>query len=208
MPLGTYVAVCFGTLFAILNPLATVPPFIAMTETDSRDARLQMARRACLVAFCVLTAFALTGLAIFDFFGITVPAFKIAGGIILFQASLAMVKGTRRRIAKEERDEAVEKEDISTTPLAVPLLCGPVTIVTAILLSAKATTWMHYSILIGTILVIYLLTYILLRLSVVYSNLVGEITLRVVSRLMGLLLSALAVQFVVNGVRELNLFRP
>ena len=207
MPPGPYFVFCIGSLFAVLSPLATVPPFLAMTETDAKEARLQMARRACFVAFLVLLLFSLTGLSVLEFFGLSVPAFKIAGGIILMRASLEMLKGKRMRMTAEENEEGVEKEDISITPLAFPLLCGPVTIVTGILLSAKATEWVHYPILICTILGIYLLTYIILRLSVLYSHLVGELTLRIVSRLMGLLLSAMAVQFVANGIRELELFR-
>lgn len=164
-----------------------------------------MARRACVVAFLVLSGFSMTGLKILDVFGITIPAFKIAGGILLLRASLEMLKGSRSRMTPEEREEGVEKEDISITPLAIPLLCGPVTIVTAVLLSARAVTWLHYPVLIGTILALYLLTYHLLRLGVMYSHLVGEITLRVVSRLMGMLLAAMAVQFVVNGVQQLEL---
>lgn len=203
--LGNYVLLCFGALFAVLSPLATVPPFLAMTESDHREERLMMARRACVVAFVVLVGFSITGLAILDVFGITIPAFKIAGGILLLRASLDMLQGKRARITSEEREEGAEKEDISITPLAIPLLCGPVTIVTAILLSARAVTLMHYPVLISTILVIYLITYFLLRLAVIYSHLFGEITLRVVSRLMGMLLASMAVQFVVNGVLELKL---
>lgn len=207
-PIANYLLLCFGTLFAVLSPLATVPPFLAMTASDARDDRLQMARRACIVAFLVLTLFSLTGLTLLDFFGITIPAFKIAGGILLLKASLEMLAGNRARISSEERKEGIEKEDISITPLAIPLLCGPVTIITGVLLSARAVTWMHYPVLIGTILVIYLLTYYLMRLSVLYSHIVGEITLRIVSRLMGLLLASMAVQFAVNGIKELELFQP
>lgn len=203
--LGNYFLLCLGTLFAVLSPMATVPPFLAMTESDHREERLIMARRACIVAFLVLVTFAITGLAILDMFRITIPAFKIAGGILLLRASLEMLKGNRARITPEERQEGAEKEDISITPLAVPLLCGPVTIVTAILLSARAVTWMHYPVLILTILTIYLFTYYLLRLAVIYSHLFGELTLRVISRLMGMLLAAMAVQFVVNGVVEAKL---
>lgn len=201
-----YFAFCFGTLFAVLNPLATVPPFIAMTESNERRERLAIARRACLVAMIVLTTFSLTGMGILDFFGITVPAFKIAGGIILLRASLEMLKGNRTRITVEETHEGVEKDDISITPLAVPLLCGPVTIVTGVLLGARAREVLDYPILIGTIFLMYLITYVMLRLSVLYSHLVGGTTIRVVSRLMGMLLAAMAVQFIVNGIREAKIF--
>jgi multiple antibiotic resistance protein len=205
---GNYLLLCFGTLFAVLNPLATVPPFLAMTETDTPDDRLHMARRACSVAFVVLVVFSVSGLAILDFFGISVPAFKIAGGLVLLRASMEMLKGSRAKITAEEREEGVHKDDVSITPLAVPILCGPVTIASGVLLSARASTWMHYLVLIGTILVIYLLTYGVLRLAVMYSHLSGELTLRIVSRLMGLLLAALAVQFVINGIRETDFSLP
>jgi multiple antibiotic resistance protein len=203
-PLGNYLLLCFGTLFAVLSPLATVPPFLAMTETNSREDRLHMARRACSVAFCVLVVFSLSGLMILDFFGISVPAFKIAGGLVLLRASMEMLKGSRAKITAEEREEGMNKDDISITPLAVPLLCGPVSIASGVLLSARASTWLHYPVLVGAILVIYLITYGLLRLAVTYSHLFGELTLRIVSRLMGLLLASLAVQFVINGIREID----
>lgn len=204
--LANYLFVCFGTLFAVLSPLATVPPFLAMTDSDTAENRLQMARRACTAACLVLLIFSITGLTILDFFGITVPAFKIAGGILLLRTSLEMLQGTRpTRMTAGEQEEGSQKDDISITPLAIPLLCGPVTIVTGILLSARATSWLHYPILIGTILVIYLITYVVLRIAVTYSHLFGEIARRIVTRLMGLLLAALAVQFAVNGIRELDL---
>lgn len=203
--LTDYLLVCFGTLFAVLSPLATVPPFLAMTDSDTQSNRLQMARRACIVACLVLLVFSVTGLTILNFFGITVPAFKIAGGILLLRASLEMLQGSRAtQITSGERAEGYQKEDISITPLAIPLLCGPVTIVTGILLSARATSWMHYPVLIGTIMVIYLITYCVLRIAVTYSYLFSEIARRTVTRLMGLLLASLAVQFVVNGVKDLD----
>ena len=205
--LANYRRLCFGTLFAGLSPLATVPPFIAMTQHDEQEERLRMALRACAVACGVMIFFTLTGLTILDFFGISVPAFKIAGGLVLMLASLEMIRGGRSRVTKEEAAEGKEKEDISVTPLAIPLLCGPVTIVTGILLSARAITWIYYPVLIGTVLVIYAITYIVLRLAIRYSHLFGEITMRVVARLMGLLLAALAVQFVANGIREMD-WRP
>ena len=206
--LGNYLLLCFGTLFAVLSPLATVPPFMAMTDGDTPREKRRMALRACAVACGVLIAFSMTGLTILDFFGITVPAFKIAGGLVLLLASLEMLRGNRAsRVSKEETAEGTEKEDISITPLGIPLLCGPVTIVTGILLSARAVTWLHYPVLIGVVLVIYGITYVILRLAINYSHLFGEIAMRIVSRLMGLLLAALAVQFVANGIREMD-WRP
>ena len=206
--LANYLLLCFGTLFAVLSPLATVPPFMAMTDGDTPREKRRMALRACAVACGVLIAFSMTGLTVLDFFGITVPAFKIAGGLVLLLASLEMLRGNRAsRVSKEETAEGAEKEDISITPLGIPLLCGPVTIVTGILLSARAVTWTHYPILIGVVLVIYGITYGVLRLAINYSHVFGEITMRIVSRLMGLLLAALAVQFVANGIREMD-WRP
>lgn len=204
MPLANYLIVCTGALFAVLNPLATIPPFLAMTESDSKPERVQIARRACIVACLILLSFVISGLTILDFFGISVPAFKIAGGILLLRASLEMLQGTRSRLSTAEQVEGYQKDDISITPLAIPLLCGPVTIVTSILLSARAASWLHYVLLLSTIVVIYLLTYVLMRVAIFYSHLLGAIARAIVARLMGLLLAALAVQFVVNGVRELD----
>jgi len=200
--LTTYALLSFGSLLAILSPFATVPTFLAMTEGNSASERAVMARRACTIACGVLIAFTLVGLNILGFFRVSVPAFQIAGGIVILRVAMEMLQGSRElKVTPEERLEGMQKDDISITPLAVPILCGPGTITTGILLSSQASSWVHVGVLVANVGIIYLVTYNLLRLASAYSHLFGETPLKIITRLMGLLLMAIAVQFVVDGVR-------
>lgn len=204
--MGTYVVLSFGALFAILNPFNTIPPFLAMTRENTIGDQVHMARRASSVACGVMVAFALVGMTILNFFRITVPAFQIAGGIVILRVSLEMLQGSRGlKITGEETAEGAQKEDISITPLAVPILCGPGSITTAILLGSQATTWLHTGILMANILIIYAVIFVLLRLACKHLHLFGEISLKISSRLMGLLLIAIAVQFILDGIRGARL---
>jgi multiple antibiotic resistance protein len=165
-----------------------------------------MAKRASVIACIVQSSFALAGLTILDFFGISVPAFRIAGGLIVSRVSFEMLRGSRAlKVTPEERTEGAEKDDISITPLAIPLLCGPGSITTGILLSSQATTWLHTGILLGNTVIIYVLIYVLLRVTSTYTHLFGETSIKIVTRLMGLLLLAMAVQFIVDGLHGAGL---
>jgi multiple antibiotic resistance protein len=198
-----YFALCSGSLIAILSPFATVPAFLAMTEGNGTIQRVAMARRACLVACCVIVAFSLLGLRILGAFQITVPAFQIAGGIVILRVALEMLKGSGAlKVTDEEAAEGTLKDDVAITPLAVPMLAGPGTITTAVLLSSQASSYVHHAVLLANVLGIYALTYVLLRFAAEYSFVLGEITLKVLSRLMGLLLAGIAVQFVLDGVKS------
>lgn len=202
MTLPAYALLAFGSLFAILSPLGTVPAFLALTESDELHARISMARRACIVAFVVLAAFSLVGSEILRSFQVSVPALQIAGGIVILRVGLEMLGGSRRRLTPEERSEAAEKDDIAITPLAIPMLCGPGAITAGIVLGSQATGPAQLLTLVAIVAVMYAGTFVLLWVGVRYSRFLGQITLRVVGRLMGLLLTAVAVQFILNGVRD------
>ena len=203
----TYSLLAFGSLFAVLNPFATVPPFLAMTESNSADERRVMARRACTIAAGVLFVFALSGVRVLEFFGVTVPAFQIAGGLVLSRVAFELLQGGRSlKVTAEERLEGTEKDDISITPLAVPILCGPATITAGILVASQATSWWHTGALVVMIGVVYLGIFIALRLSADHLHRLGETPIKISSRLMGLILVAVAVQFIVDGVRAGDLF--
>jgi multiple antibiotic resistance protein len=206
--LVTYALLSFGALFAVLSPFATVPTFLAMTENNTAAERTQMARRACGIAAVVLIVFSLAGMGILGIFRITVPAFQIAGGLVILRVAFAMLhEGSRpASVTPGERREGEQKEDISITPLAVPILCGPATLTTGVLMSSEATTWLHSGVLVLVITLIYLGTYFMLRFTARYLYLLGEITVRVVSRLMGLLLAAVAIQFIVDGIQATGVF--
>ena len=200
---SSFLVLSFGALFAILNPMATIPPFMAMTSDNTVGDRNRMARTACAVACGVLITFALSGMTILNFFGITVPAFRIAGGLVLIRASFILLQGERPTgVSPEERREGVAKDDISITPLAIPILCGPGTITAAILISSQATTWYHTAALTTVIGVIYSGIFLLLRFASANRDFLGDTPIKITSRLMGLILVAVAVQFMLDGLRE------
>lgn len=204
--LVTYSALCFGALLSILSPFATVPLFLAMTESNSREERLAMARRACLVACAVILVFSFTGLRILGAFRISVAAFEIAGGIVILRVALEMLRGSRElKVSEAERIEGLRKEDVAITPLAVPMLAGPGTITTAILLSNEADTFLQLGLLAANVLLVYAITFASLRFAAMHSVRLGETPLKISARIMGLLLAGIAVQFLIDGAREAGL---
>jgi multiple antibiotic resistance protein len=205
--LWSYTLLALSSLLAVLNPFATVPPFIAMTAANTVEERLTMATRAAVIAFCILSLFALSGLRVLAFFGISVPAFQIAGGLVLVRVAFELLQGSGSlKVTPEERLEGAQKDDISITPLAVPILCGPATITAAVLLSSQAATWFHAGILVAAIGITYSGILVLLRLASAHSHRLGDTTIKVSSRLMGLILVAIAVQFVLEGIRAAQVF--
>src|SRR5204862_1377927 len=140
MNLPEYTLLAIGSLFVIVDPIATVPAFLAMTANDTPQQRIRMARVACIVSAVILLLFATTGKLIFNFFGITIPAFQIAGSIVLLLVALDMLRARRSAVQEttEETDAGAAKEDVAVTPLAVPMLAGPGAITTAVLLHNKA----------------------------------------------------------------------
>ena len=204
--LATYAALSFGALLAILSPFATVPLFLAMTETNDTEERLAMARRACLVACAVILAFSLLGTRLLGVFRISVGAFQIAGGLVILRVALEMLRGSRAlKVSEEERAEGAWKDDIAITPLAVPMLAGPGTITTAILLGHEADGLLLHAVLAANILAVYAITFVALRLAAIHSFRLGTLPLKISARLMGLLLAGIAVQFVLDGAREAGL---
>ena len=200
--LASFAVLSFGSLFAVLNPFATVPPFLAMTEHNSPAEQRAMALKACLIATGVLVVFAVSGLRVLTFFGVSVPAFQIAGGLVLIRVAFELLQGGQRlKVTREEQLEGEQKDDISITPLAVPILCGPATITAGILVASQATSWLHSAVLVATIAAIYAGIFLALQLATSYLHRLGETPIKISSRLMGLILVAVAVQFVVDGIR-------
>lgn len=204
--LSSYVLLAFGSLFAVLNPFAVVPPFLAMTESDTVDDRRAMGQRACLVAAGVLIVFALSGMRILGFFGVTIPAFQIAGGLVLIRVAFELLQGGRSlKVTPEERVEGTQKDDISVTPLGIPILCGPASITAGILVASQAQSWLQTALLVAVIVVIYAGIFMTLRLAAQHLHRLGETPIKISSRLMGLILVAVSVQFVVDGIRASGL---
>jgi multiple antibiotic resistance protein len=205
--LTEYALLALSSLFVIIDPVATVPAFLAMTAGNRPAERDRMARLACSVCAGLLIAFALAGHWIFHFLGITLPAFQMAGSIVLLLIALDMLNAKRSRVheTQEETDAGTAKDDIAITPLAVPMLAGPGAISTVILLQAKAETVAQHVALIGAILVVCLASHFILVLAARSTRWISPIALRVTTRIMGLLLAAIACQFLLNALRELKI---
>lgn len=198
-----YLLVAISTLFTIVNPFGAIGPFLGMTIGESREKRRAMAARASVVAAGILAGCALAGSFIFKFYGITIPALKIAGGILLFFIAFDMINArqSRSKQTAEEQNEGVQKEDIAVFPLGIPLLAGPGSIVSIFLLADQANSVVNQLSLLGAIAVVGLACYVTLREAPRLTGLLGQTGLNVFSRLMGVVLAAIAVQFVIDGLR-------
>lgn len=201
-----YVLLATSSLFVIVDPIATVPAFLAMTPNDSPEHRVKTARLACGVTAAVLLLFALTGKLIFRFLGITLPAFQLAASMILLLIALDMLRAQRSRVQEttEETTAGAAKEDIAVTPLAIPMLAGPGAISTVIVLHGQARGLAQQIALCGCILAVSLASYLILRLSARGMKWLSPIALRITTRVMGLLLAAIAFQFALNAIVALR----
>ncbi|MDA1276399.1 MAG: MarC family protein [Verrucomicrobia bacterium] len=206
MGLLEYSLLALSSLFVIVDPLATVPLFLAMTPRDSPATRERMARLACLTAGGVLLAFVLAGPFVFRLLGLTLPAFQIAGSVILLLVALDMLhaRPSRVQVTPEETDEGTEKEDVAITPLGVPMLAGPGAISTTLILLNEATGFRQQVALVLAVLVVCFTSYWILQLGARSARWIRPIALRILSRLMGLLLAAIAVQFFLNALQSLG----
>lgn len=200
----TFFFVTFSTIFTIVNPLGALGPFLAMTGDHSATKRKHTAQRAAMVCAGVLIAFTLLGAVIFRFFGITIPALKIAGGILLFLVSVDMLNARASRIksTQEEADEGSGRADIAVFPLAIPLLSGPGAIVSALILSEQAHSMVQHLVICSAIALTSAAAYLILREAHHIAGFLGQIGLNVMSRLMGLILASVATQFVIDGVKS------
>jgi len=168
-----------------------------------------MARLACIVATGVLTLFAITGTWIFALLGITLPAFQVAGSLLMLSIALDMLHA-KRSTAQETREETeagISKDDIAITPLGVPMLAGPGAISSSLILMSQAQTWEQKVALIVSIAIVGLTSYLILRISAQGARMLNPLALKLITRLMGLLLAAIAVQFAIKGLQETPLFR-
>jgi multiple antibiotic resistance protein len=206
MSLIEYTLLAVSSLFVIIDPLATVPAFLAMTPTDTPEQRVKTARLACCVSAGVLISFAIAGKWIFKFLGITMPAFQIAASIVLLLVALDMLRAQRSRVheTSEETAAGVEKTDIAIAPLAIPMLAGPGAISTAILLHNQAVNVAQRGALYACILVVCLASYVVLRVSAQGAKWLSPIAMNLTVRIMGLLLCAVAIQFMVNAIKQLK----
>ena len=198
-----FALVTFTSIVILVDPIAVVPTYLVITQGQSRAQRQLTATRACIAATILLVAFAALGSSIFGLFGITMPAFRIAGGLILWLVAMDMLHGTRTtQEGSPEISEATVKDDVAITPLAMPMLAGPGAISTVMVLSGQARTTTQTIIVYASILLALLLAWVTLRAAEGLVRRIGQTGIRVMTRIMGLLLAAIAVQFVITGVRE------
>lgn len=193
----------FVALFIIIDPIGNVPLFIPLLEKFRERDRRAMIRMAVMIAAITLFLVTLTGNFIFDILGIEMYSFRIAGGILLLIISIEMLFGRKSRTESSEEDLTVGKNvDIAVTPLAIPLLTGPGAITTGILLFDSARTLLEKAIVLADIILVFLLSYLIISRSNLVYKVLGNIGTRVTIRIMGLMLSAIAVQFIISGISE------
>jgi multiple antibiotic resistance protein len=205
MSLTEYTLLAASSLFVIVDPLATIPAFLAMTPTDTPEERIRMARLACCVMAGVLIVFSAAGKWIFKFLGITMPAFQLAASVVLLLVALDMLRAQRSRVheTREETAAGIVKTDIAVAPLAIPMLAGPGAISTAILLHQQAANTGQTIALYVCILGVSLASYIILHLSANGARWLSPIAMNITVRIMGLLLAAVAIQFALNAAKDL-----
>ncbi|HEY3445151.1 MAG TPA: MarC family protein [Myxococcales bacterium] len=201
----SYSLVAFSAIFFVIDPLGLVPIYVAITSRDPPEKRRKMARRATLVAFCLLSFFAVFGSLLFKVFGITLSAFKIAGGILLLITAIDMLRAqpSRTRSSPEETEESDAKEDVAIVPLAMPLLAGPGAIATVMVVAGRGKDWLHLIPVLLSIGLTCAIAYALLRVASRIQKLFGHGGIAVLERVMGLLLAAIAVQFISDGAVEI-----
>ena len=198
-----FALITFTSILFIVDPIAVIPTYLVITSRETPDERAQTAFRACLAAGLMLGVFALAGRLVLETFGITIPAFRIAGGFILWLVAMDMLRGQRStQETTAEVVEGQEKEDVSITPLAVPMLAGPGAISTVMVLSGQARGVGQVGAVYVSIALTAVACWMALRLGERLLERIGRTGIRIVTRLMGLLLAAVAVQFVINGVIE------
>ena len=197
------------SIFFLVDPFGVVPLFLAVTSDASVAERRHVARKSALTCAIILCAFALAGSLIFRLFGITLPAFKIAGGIILLQIGVDMLqaKQSGQRSTPEETQEGTAKEDASIIPLGMPMLAGPGAISTVMVLIGESHTMWRRGIVYAAIISTSFAAYLVLAGASRVRRYLGETGIRILMRLMGLLLVALAVQFIANGLIDFGLLK-
>ncbi len=202
--IATYSLVTLSAIFFVVDPFAAVPLFLAITRGDSPEKRRLTARRASVATFVTLTVFAAAGTLIFKLFGITLGAFKIAGGVLLFLMAIDMMRArqSRVRLTPGEQAEGVERDDVAIIPLAIPMLAGPGAIATVMVLVSQARSKLYAVPVFGAIVLTSVATYLVLRGASLAEKTLKHTGMNILTRVMGLILAAIAVQFIVGGVAD------
>ena len=199
----------FVSILFLVDPPGTIPAFLALTATYSPERRRRTALVACVTATLILCGFAAVGIYLFKYLSLTLPAFQIAGGLVLFLVALDMIRA--QRSTQEDPDEMKESaayEDVAVTPLAIPFLAGPAALSTVSVLMSKAANTLEAATVYAAILLTGLVSYVTLRLGEPIQRRLGTVGIHVLGRVLGLVLAGIAVQFVLDGLAAAKLIAP
>ena len=198
-----FALLCFTSFFTLTNPLGTMPVFLTMTNGMNEHERKAIVRGATIVSFITLMVFTFSGQFLFKFFGISSNGFRIAGGFIIFKIGFDMLQARYSNAKLKEEEVKTYADDISITPLAIPMLCGPGAIANAIMLMDDASTLTLKGTLVGIIALVYFITFLILQASTRLVRILGETGNNVMMRLMGLILMVIAVECFVSGLKPI-----
>lgn len=203
-----YTITAFVTLFVVMDPIGLAPLFLALTPGMGQQARIRVARRALLTSAILLTLFGLVGESLLTAVGISIPAFRIAGGVLLFLTAMDMLfeRRTQRREGQTQAHEADPSTDPSVFPLATPLIAGPGALASMILLMGQGSGWGHFLLIEAVMLAMLAVIAVFFRLAGPLGQMLGRTGIMVVTRLLGMLLAALAIQFILDGLAQTALF--
>lgn len=198
-----FALITFTSVLFIVDPIAVIPTYLVITRNESPAQRASTTRRACIATALLLSVFGFAGHLIFELFGITLPAFRVAGGLILWLVAMDMLRSQRTmQETPAEIIEGQEKDDVALTPLAVPMLAGPGAISTVTVLAGQARTVARTVTVYAAIVLTAFVCWIVLRAADRLSARLGRTGIQIALRIMGLMLAAVAVQFVITGVRD------
>ncbi len=199
----TFFITALISLFVIIDPSGNIFPYLALSQAAAPQERKSLARHACLYAFLILALFIAVGRVILTFFGLSLPAFQIAGGLILFRIAFDMLEGRGHfnRLDTSSSLVAADYRDIALVPMTMPLLAGPGAISTILVLTSRADSLLEQGLLLAALGLVMLLTYVVFRFAEQLLGFLKESGVRLLTRIMGLILAALAVEFVLQGLR-------
>lgn len=197
----TFGLLCFTSFFTLINPLGIMPIFITMTSTLDAADRRRTATKAAIASFITVVAFAFSGQLLFKFFGISVDSFRVVGGVIFFLIGMDMLQARLVKVKVKESEIKSYVNDISITPLAIPMICGPGALTNAIVMMEDADTMAKQLALVGAVMVVIIITYLILLSSSKIIKFLGEVGNNVLMRLMGLIVMVIAVEFFFAGIR-------
>ncbi|MGY8933718.1 MAG: MarC family protein [Flavobacteriales bacterium] len=195
--LMTYALTVFMSFFAVMNPIANTPIFLGLTAGENKESKKKIAKTATITAFVIVVSFVIAGKYIFELFGLTIPAFKITGGILIFYIGFQMLMSQKSKIHSSDSED---KSNIAISPLAIPILAGPGTIVAA-MNNVTNASFVHIGIIISIFALMIYLTYLAFSFSDLIVKKIGTNLISVIGKLMGLVLSIIGTGMVIDGIK-------